>query len=104
MKLLALLFAVLSVHSLVLQANPVLRVLESPGARDLLQNGGFELGDESAPADWHPAAKGCQVKTGEGRNGSRALFCENESSEGWYGVSQTVQLGGGSTGPLIVRG
>ncbi len=87
------------------EGAPVLRTIkDEPAHTPLLSNGGFEELQENRPTAWRAAPKGFSIKTGEGRNRSVALACENGDGIGWYGASQTVTLERASSIPLIVRG
>jgi hypothetical protein len=86
-------------------SDPVLRVVRAsqPGA-SLLRNGGFEDLREGRPAGWSSAPQGCTAAAGQGRDGSKALLCDNPSGKGWYGASQTLTLNQTSAAPVVVRG
>jgi hypothetical protein len=71
---------------------------------ELIRNGDFESTSGANLANWAAGPKGFAAATGQGRNGSKALFCENPSGKGWYGASQTIVLNRTNALPLAVRG
>ncbi|MGD0536820.1 MAG: hypothetical protein ABSC03_04150 [Verrucomicrobiota bacterium] len=84
---------------------PVLRVArETAPGTVLLRNGGFEELREARPAGWQPFGAGFRSAPGAGRNGSTAIFCQNETDRTASGASQTVVLARTNTAPLVVRG
>ena len=86
-------------------ANPAMRVVRAAQkGMPLLHNGGFEQGSGGHLLDWHPAPNGFVAANGAGRNGSRALYCNNPDGKGWFGASQTVTLNRTRVAALIVRG
>ena len=93
-----------SAGHLTMQANPILRVVRDEHATMLLQNGAFEQAQDGKAVGWQPAPKGYRLAAGEGRLGSQALACENESGNGWYGASQSIVLNQTNATPLTVRG
>jgi len=94
-----------TVGSLELGAAPALEVLRGAASgRSLLTNGGFEASDGAALSRWNGSPQGYRIGAGEGRNGSRALVCENATGKGWHGASQSVQFQGTQPSPLRVRG
>jgi hypothetical protein len=86
-------------------ATPALRVVKAaqPGA-SLLRNGGFEEMRGGEVVEWHAWQKGFRVAAGEGRGGSGAVVCENQTGEGEYGASQMLTLNRTAVAPLVVRG
>ncbi len=85
--------------------TPVFRVLTTvQTGTPLLQNGDFETEAARKPANWTSARNGFVLAEAEGRNGSRALRCENPQESGWAGASQTLSLNRTSALPLVVRG
>lgn len=90
---------------LVQGAGPVLRLVKAgqPGAR-LLRNGDFEQAAGGKLSGWAAAPGGYVAASAEGRNGSQALRCDNASGSGWFGASQTLELGRTNRMPLVVRG
>lgn len=87
-----------------LHAAPVLRELSPEQSASLLRNGGFEEGTSGDLPGWRPGPQGFQLVEGEGRGGSRAIVCRNESGQGWFGASQTVVLNQTAAGPIIIEG
>src|SRR5262245_8144653 len=86
-------------------AAPVMRVVKSDSpAPNLLRNGGFEQARAGGVTDWQAWQKGFHPATGQGRNGSQAIVCENLSRDGEYGASQTLILNRTTAAPLVVRG
>ncbi len=70
----------------------------------LLRNGSFELQQDGKLSDWSAAPKGLVLATGQGRNGSAALGCDNRSPGDWTGASQTLVLNRSNTSPILVHG
>jgi hypothetical protein len=104
-KLAWLMVVGLSCHLTALAAAPILRVVRAADAgAPLLRNGDFETVTDGKPDRWAAAPQGCRLAAGEGRNGSRALVCQNPSGQGWFGASQVLQLNRTNTAPLVVRG
>ncbi|MGA2866977.1 MAG: hypothetical protein ABSF95_21080 [Verrucomicrobiota bacterium] len=86
-------------------AEPVLRVVKaSQSGAMLLRNGDFEQAAAGKLRDWAPAPQGYSAASGEGRNRSQALRCENPNGSGWVGASQTLALNRTQVAPLVVRG
>ena len=81
-------------------AGPLLEVRSQEGGDDLLINGGFES-HVVAFAGWEPWEDGYEV--GEGRRGSRAVYCRNAESLR-RGIGQRVVLEQERPLPLLVSG
>jgi len=83
-------------------AMPIVR--NTAAGTELLNNGGFEQAAQSRLANWTPAPQGYFLATGQGRNGSQCLHCNNPQNTGWYGASQTITLNRTNILRLVVRG
>ena len=81
-----------------------MRIVSVEPSESLLQNSDFETLDDGKLAGWRAGPKGFQLGEGEGRDGSRALVCRNETGEGWFGASQTVVLNQATAAPLVIEG
>jgi len=102
---LALLMCALGIALSACAAGPALRqVKPAYSPPSLLRNGGFEESQNGKLTDWSAAQKGFALAAGQGRNGSRALFCENSDAKEWTGASQTLLLNRTNAIPLTVRG
>ena len=93
-----------AVPSLAAPSLQVLQALTAESTPSLLQNGSFEQGENGKAPGWREAPKRFETKLGEGRNGSRAIVCQNESGNGWFGASQTLALDRSTTAPLVIEG
>jgi hypothetical protein len=90
---------------LIFAADPVMRVVKTSASdHELIGNGDFESASGDKLANWAAGPKGFAAADGQGRNGSKALFCDNPTGNGWYGASQTIVLNRTDALPLIVRG
>ncbi len=89
-----------------LTVEPAMRVLHKAEFIDanLLENGNFEGMDDEAIRSWSPYGQGYEIARGDGRGGSTAAYCEDESGGGRYGISQVLDLERDVPVPLLVRG
>jgi hypothetical protein len=72
---------------------------------ELLRNGRLEeYGPDGRPAGWSAYAGGFEAAEGEGREGSRAVACQNDAPPGASGARQTLLLHRDVPRALVVSG
>ena len=82
-----------------------MRVVQSAqNGKALVRNGRFEERSAGKLTDWSAAPDGFTLATGEGRNGSVSLCCNNPTGKGWFGASQTLSMNRTNVAPLLVKG
>ena len=86
-------------------AQPALELLrDGLSGKSLLENGGFEKLQNGRPVAWHGYEGGFLSRQGEGRGGSVAVTCQNQTASGKAGASQTLELNRTEAAPLVVSG